>query len=538
MVMEYTLIGIVVVIQLWVFLAVLGRIYGLGKVFSNVDQALWIEPVPVPHSIFRGKDEFDDFIDTLNDISSEEPDEGQDRVDVIKFQGVGSKSYREIIRSINSYLLKNRDASPDFTILKDITERKVNVYDEAISNQIAVPLYIGLAGTFLGIVMGLWGLNFQSNGDTGVDIITIASGDIQALISGVRVAMIASFLGLILTVINQALFYKRMTFRLSRNKNEFYDLLQRDLLPRMGQGIANTLKSFQQNLDLFNIKFGSNLKSYERNFELIHENLRKQDAFLKAVQEIGVVNLSNQIVQTFEKIDQSAQTFQSFVKYQEELNNNVVNANAVVKDYKDIFEKFNNFNINLERIVGNIDESLDFYQKFKVFLERHFSELDTRKNVFVSSIESVDKEIKAKFQEMAEHSLQQSNLQNEQWRKMTGNLNEDVANVFKKLSVLIEEESKSLKEYIATEEKGLHIILKDHQEAFRDVGQMKPLFDAIKNQLVLTHEHYEGFHKDFGQVTEFLKENSKDLKLMNKGIQDLNKNMFMTSRQTNQKVNQ
>ena len=61
---------------------------------------------------------------------------------------------------------------------------------------------------------------------------------------------------------------------------------------------------------------------------------------MSTVQKIGVVNLSNQIVTAFEKLDKSARTFEAFIQYQETLNQNVVNTNAVVKDYKVVMERF------------------------------------------------------------------------------------------------------------------------------------------------------------------------------------------------------
>lgn len=532
MVTEHIVIGIVVVLQLGVFLSVLWKILSLYKLFSNVEETLWVEPISVPEKILQDKDAFDGFLENLNQATLDELSDSNKVVDVIKYTGVRPEILTELITSINSYLLKNSDASPDFNILKDITQRRVKIHDEAISNQIGVPLYIGLAGTFLGIVMGLWSLNFQGVGGAT----TIASGDVQTLITGVRVAMIASFLGLFLTVINSAFLYKSMTFRLSQGKNQFYDFLQRDLLPRMGKGMADTMKSFQQHLDHFNLKFGGNLKSYERNFELINENLRKQEAFLNTVQKIGVVNLSNQIVATFEKLDKSARTFEAFIQYQETLNQNVINANAVVKDYRVVMERFDNFNIHLERIASNVDESLDFYQKFKGFLEKHYSELDTRKDSFISSIEAMDTEIKQKLSEMGKKSLEQSNLYDEQWRKLTDTLNQDIVEVFRKLSSLIEEESTSLKKYIAVEEKGLHTILQEHQESFQSLSQLKPLFDAIKEQLLITHQHYEGFHKDFGEIKTFLKENSVDMKLMNQSIQEMGKSIATLELAKSQKV--
>ena len=100
-------------------------------------------------------DEEDDYGDN---VGEEEPDpiEYTD-IDLVKVSR-SSIPFKEIVYETNAYLCKNVGTSADFSILQDICERKLEALETQISNSINVPLYLGLAGTFIGIITGLAGI--------------------------------------------------------------------------------------------------------------------------------------------------------------------------------------------------------------------------------------------------------------------------------------------------------------------------------------------------------------------------------------------
>jgi len=64
--------------------------------------------------------------------------------------------FDNILFYINVYLLRNTGAAADFNLIKDITERNLDAEEEGIGHSIAVPLYLGLMGTMVGIVFLRW----------------------------------------------------------------------------------------------------------------------------------------------------------------------------------------------------------------------------------------------------------------------------------------------------------------------------------------------------------------------------------------------
>ncbi len=98
-----------------------------------------------------------------------------------------------IVSSINNYLNNNNNAVSDFHLMKDIVDRNCDAREEEINAQIPVPLYLGLAGTMLGILIGVGFLVFAGGLE---DLLNSGNGSgaegIETLLGSVALAMISS----------------------------------------------------------------------------------------------------------------------------------------------------------------------------------------------------------------------------------------------------------------------------------------------------------------------------------------------------------
>jgi len=108
--------------------------------------------------------------------------------------------FKIIISSINKYLKNNKDAVSDYHLMKDIVERNCDAKESEINTQVPVPLYLGLVGTMLGILIGIGFLVFSGSLD---DLLNTGNGagskGIETLLGSVALAMISSINGIILT---------------------------------------------------------------------------------------------------------------------------------------------------------------------------------------------------------------------------------------------------------------------------------------------------------------------------------------------------
>ena len=120
----------------------------------------------------------------------------------------------KVLESTNTYLIRNKGAVSDFNLIKDIVDRNSDAVDQEINTLMSIPLYLGLMGTMLGIVIGLFFMPSISdkNFENAIDL----------LIGSVKIGMIASFMGLLFTVLLTGYFYKGAKAIAESTKNDFF----------------------------------------------------------------------------------------------------------------------------------------------------------------------------------------------------------------------------------------------------------------------------------------------------------------------------
>ena len=80
-------------------------------------------------------------------------DAGGEPVELIWQKGGGNAVTRKIVYSLNTYLLRNKGVASDFHLIKDVVERNCDSVEEDIHQTVSLPLYLGLLGTFLGMIV-------------------------------------------------------------------------------------------------------------------------------------------------------------------------------------------------------------------------------------------------------------------------------------------------------------------------------------------------------------------------------------------------
>jgi hypothetical protein len=122
-----------------------------------------------------------DFIDHQNlDIDEEEiiiPETNEEEViSVIEYKNKDNKEMGSVVSSINKYLISNRGSISDFNIIRDMVDRNIEVVENRIQNKISLPLYIGLLGTMVSIVVGLFFYNTVSDTDLQIQYLIQSVG--------------------------------------------------------------------------------------------------------------------------------------------------------------------------------------------------------------------------------------------------------------------------------------------------------------------------------------------------------------------------
>ncbi|HMP30409.1 MAG TPA: hypothetical protein PKD85_12465, partial [Saprospiraceae bacterium] len=268
------------------------------------------------------------------------------------------------------------------------------------------PLYLGLAGTMLGIIIGLFNMpDLGAVLDTTEKDLLLNKG-IELLIGGVKIAMIASAAGLILTIINSGWKYKEAKRKVERDKNDFYTFLQIELLPSINNGIASTLDSLQRNLVLFKNDFTQQLNTLaitvgKMNGVFVQGNiaLEKQKAILDSIDKSKVSEMTKYNVKVLQQLDVSVTQFQNFNAYLTNVNQFVENSQLILESTRMVLERTNKFEVIADSIQNRLDQSALLLD----FLSAHFKNLEEQKQFAANAVADVGFAISDTFKDLKEH---------------------------------------------------------------------------------------------------------------------------------------
>jgi hypothetical protein len=321
-------------------------------------------------------------------------------LNIIEINTTNNFVFNKILFSTNNYLIRNHGAASDFNLIKDIVERNVDAVEEDINSSIGIPLYLGLMGTMMGIIIGLFNMPEMDSliGDTNAMDLNLNKG-IGLLIGGVKIAMIASFIGLFFTIINSGWLFKGSRSLSEARKNEFYTFIQIELLPLINQGLASTLDSLQRNLLKFNNEFSTNLKGLTGIFDSSRSAIREQKELLDALDRAKVMDMTRYNVAVLKQLDVSVGQFEKFNAYLTNVTQFVENSQSIVSRTNELLARTDNF----KNIADNLENKLNQSQSLIQFLSEHFNHLNEHKEFTNNAVADVGHAISETFKELKEH---------------------------------------------------------------------------------------------------------------------------------------
>lgn len=372
LIIAVVIVAAVVIFQFRSFLKTKGRIKELNNLFEDVN-ILSLKETSIMPSVLKDKVSLQKFLQSIPPRHNDENgDDGKDYIDLslIVFPDKDkspNNRFQTIINRTNEYLCKNTGTSADLGILEDICDSQKETLEDEIQNSLNVPLYLGLAGTFIGIITGLFGVDFnQIFGNTNNLI------GLQHLLYGIVAAMCASLLGLGFTVYNSAVTYKAAVSKCNDGKEDYMDFLRRELMPLLSNSMASSLNSLKGVLGHFVDKFGRNLDAYADSAELLNDNLEKQHLVLAEINKLSLTQTANKIAETFMQLKDSADSLTVFRTYQEQLNSTIATTSGVINQMQTLIGKFENFSTGLSVVISNQNKTTELQREFQEAITTHF----------------------------------------------------------------------------------------------------------------------------------------------------------------------
>ena len=317
--------------------------------------------------------------------------------------GEGNVIFESIINSINKYLGNNSGSVIDFGLLKDAVDRHCDTVENDIATQTPIPLYWGLAGTMAGVILGLWDL-LSSNailtlmGSSGGVIATAATSaavGINALLSGVAWAMLASIIGILLTTANSLLF-KRCKLKEENGKNSFLAWMQSELLPELPSDTSQALNNLVKNLNKFNNTFKENTSNLGNALNAVNQSYAIQADIIQAVHDMDVMKMAKANVRVLQELKDCTDKLEDFNKYLED-----------IAGYTDAIHRFETqFSEQADRL-HILEEIRDFFRSHKSAIAKTTADADKTLQESLSTIkesttENVN-ELRKQFVTQSEH---------------------------------------------------------------------------------------------------------------------------------------
>jgi hypothetical protein len=269
-----------------------------------------------------------------------------------------------ISESINSYLLNNYGAAVNFSIIKDMVDREIDVHDDEISNLIPTPLYLGLAATMTGIIFGLIAM-------PEIDDAQFTNA-INSLIDAVKYAMAASLAGLTFTTILSSSIYKSARKIVLEGKNKQLSYLQAKLLPALIASEETGIAGLKHSLDAFTRK-GIEISEKIRIASLnTAESITNQLKTIEKVEDLKMHRVTKANLDLFDKLESSVSVIQSFEKNLKTIQNISERLESFALKTKSIDDLAQTIKLNIE----DSNDHLNLSKQLTEFLTEHFKKLD------------------------------------------------------------------------------------------------------------------------------------------------------------------
>lgn len=304
---------------------------------------------------------------------------------------------KEINRVLNNYLIRNKDAASDYGLIKDVVERNCNSLEEEIETQTPWPLYFGLMGTMLGIIVGIGDIAINVGFDQFVEK---PEEHIGGLMGDVAMAMIVSCCGILFTT-TLSFFAKKAKSILETRKNAFYSWFQSELMPIISKENASTgLKRLEENLSKFNESFEDNVKELNATFSVVKETSGNQALLMKTLNKMDLKKMAEANIEILSRFNQTVgqlEKFNSYINYSQTVLDDIAQRNTAISEAtisvdSNLDKALNELKNGVEQQMSVLRDSLrkseEEMEKLVACESRLFANQDSKINAFFDSIQS------------------------------------------------------------------------------------------------------------------------------------------------------
>ena len=334
---------------------------------------------------------------------------------VVGITGTGNEIFDDIKSSINGYLGGTQGTQVDFQLLKDSVDRHCDMIEDEINSQMPLPLYFGLAGTMTGAIIGLFALVFGGSilklmSGESVSIATGAANNINDLLWGVAIAMVASAIGIILTSWN-TIYFKDKKLQEETEKNKFLAWMQSRVLSAVPSGVSQQMKALVSQLATFNRNFKSNTEAINTTLSRARQVYQSQANVIEEYKAIDLEGIANGVSSIMRRLRSSTESLDNFTQY----------LDAVHDYYKEMQVFVEKLDRETERI-GILQDIQKFFQSHKAVIAEETTEAHKNIQQSIKAVqESTEQQVSETYTALTEQSQKLKSAvdeNNEQFRSL------------------------------------------------------------------------------------------------------------------------
>src|SRR5574344_1196720 len=328
---------------------------------------------------------------------------------ILDNDGNRNRLFVSILSSINSYLSSNKASVIDFQLIKDTVNRNCDSVEDEINTQTPIPLYMGLIGTMIGIITGLW--SFIASGGLSNSSDADFNTGITALLFGVVVAMGASMCGIMLTTYSSTKI-KECKEEEESGKNYFLTWIQAEVLPVLSTDTATALGNLATNLNNFNNNFADNTKNLRATLDKINETYTLQEKEMEAIAKLEVKKIASFNVNVLKESEDIISKFAYFNKDLDAVKDFTSDIKVCSEQLATIGETLSeNLSSQLNKSVTDVNDSMhktlnELYTSTEKQIKKKKKSLTTMLDSNKTFVESINNGLLSNYSKGVEESIQ------------------------------------------------------------------------------------------------------------------------------------
>lgn len=297
-----------------------------------------------------------------------------------------SPHLREVISETNRYLRANDGATADFNLLSDICESKILAVEKKAELNLPLPLFIGLMGTFLGVIIGIGFIFFKGERfDFGV---------IQKFLGGILIAMTGSFCGLLLTTFNTHWYFKRAKDQTEIRKFNYLNFVRATLLPHLNESMSDSFMQLRNTLYHFNNDFKQNVTGFHNTIQQVTRHAETQRDFINEINKVGLQQITESNIRILSEFTRASNEVSKVSNFLSEVSQSYNNLSQVLQYTKDIFSKFNRLDEMMNSLSDSYSNNIRFLESTVRVLDQNYSALNNVSAIVKQNVQSSTDSIK------------------------------------------------------------------------------------------------------------------------------------------------